>query len=94
MPSWGHFFKGPIQEGLRQSKSLREETGDSPRRGADAPRELSWRALATVSGTLRNAPTRATADLALLLNLEGERTSDSEVWGELPIGMHVFITCT
>ena len=47
-----------------------------------------------VSGTLRNAPTRVTADLALLPNLEGEGTSDSEVWGELPIGMDIFIPLT
>lgn len=47
-----------------------------------------------VSGELRNDPTRATVNLALLSHLDKAGASDSEVWVEHHFGMDIFIPVT
>lgn len=66
---------------------------DGPRRGTDCITEARWEGPGNrASQELRNAPTRARVGLALLPNLEEERTCESEVWVEYHTGIDIFIT--
>lgn len=102
MPVWGLFFKVPVQEGFGQSKSLGEKdveyrTGglvvvDSPGGGTDHVKEAQLEGPGNrVSQELRNVSTSIRVSLALLSNMEEERSSDSEVWVEHHTGMDIFI---